>query len=637
MRLLSWAVGFAAAFATSAIATPLETRQSSYTAYMFAYFTGEGYSNGETISFAVSNGNNALNWTEVHGGNPYLTSTVGTKGVRDPSIIRAHDGSKFWLLATDLKMYGNGNWDAAVRTGSRSIVIWESTDLKNWGTPRLVQVSPATAGNTWAPEAVWDPSQNKYMVFWASSLYATSDTNHTGTSYHRILRSTTTDFKSFSAAEVWIDYGYPVIDTTLAFDSSSSTYYRFSKDERANSASAPNGKFPFEEKGSSLSGTWSTVAVGIGKGSISRGEGPTVFKSNTVANKWHMFIDEFGGKPWLRAIRDYKYCFRRMDALIKLLLAKPSPSRFSNPDFTGEGYSNGETISFAVSNGNNALNWTEVHGGTPYLTSTVGTTGVRDPSLIRAHDGSKFWLLGTDLKIYGNGNWTDAVTHGSRSLVIWESTNLKDWGTPRLVQVSPATAGNTWAPEAIWDPAQKAYMVFWASQIFAANDTQHTGSSYQRILRSTTTDFKSFSPAETYIDYGRTVIDTTTILDTTTQTYYRFNKDVRNLAGNTADSNFVTQEKSSSVLGTWTEVRAGIGKGIMTRGEGPTVFKSNTVANKWHLFIDEFGGRGYVPLESTDIASGVWTASTNYTLPARPRHGSVIPITEAERQVLLSL
>ncbi|KAG9077766.1 hypothetical protein FS749_010310 [Ceratobasidium sp. UAMH 11750] len=324
--------------------------------------------------------------------------------------------------------------------------------------------------------------------------------------------------------------------------------------------------------------------------------------------------------------------------------------------FTGEGYSNGETISFAVSNGNNALSWTEAHGGTPYLTSTVGTKGVRDPSLIRAHDGSKFWLLGTDLKIYGNGNWTDAVTHGSRSIVIWESTNLKDWGTPRrvleqdiiypstlkrafydrLVQVSPATAGNTWAPEAIWDPAQNAYMVFWASQIFAANDTQHTGSSYQRILRSTTKDFKTFTPAQVYIDYSRTVIDTTIAFDTTTQTYYRFNKDVRNLAGNTADSNFITQEKSSSVLGAWTEIKAGIGKGIMTRGEGPTVFKSNTVANKWHLFIDEFG-RGYVPLETTNIASGVWTASTNYTLPARPRHGSVIPITEAERQVLLSL
>ncbi|KAG9108702.1 hypothetical protein FRC07_008413 [Ceratobasidium sp. 392] len=532
-------------------------------------------------------------------------------------------------------MYGNGNWDAAVRTGSRSIVIWESTDLKNWGTPRLVQVSPATAGNTWAPEAYWDPSQNKYIVFWASSLYAANDTSHTGSSYHRILRSTTTDFKTFSTAQTWIDYGYPVIDTTLAYDSSSSTYYRFSKDERANSASAPNGKFPFQEKGSSLSGSWSSVAVGIGKGSISRGEGPTVFKSNTEANK--IYLLDMVPRVLIPGF---------IAALVGYASARPANearqtssiySAYAFAYFTGEGYSNGETISFAVSNGNNALNWTEVHGGTPYLTSTVGTKGVRDPSLIRAHDGSKFWLLGTDLKIYGNGNWTDAVTHGSRSIVIWESTDLKNWGTPRLVQVSPVTAGNTWAPEAIWDPSQNAYIVFWASQIFAANDTQHTGASYQRVLRSTTTDFKTFTPAQTYIDYGRTVIDTTMILDTTTKTYYRFNKDVRNLAGNTADSNFVTQEKSSSVLGTWSEVKAGIGKGIMTRGEGPTVFKSNTVANKWHLFIDEFGGRGYVPLETTDISSGVWTASTNYALPARPRHGSVIPITEAERQVLLSL
>ncbi|QRV76472.1 glycoside hydrolase family 43 protein [Ceratobasidium sp. AG-Ba] len=299
MRFLNWTVGLAATLAAGVVATPLEPRQSAYSAYMFAYFTGEGYSNGETISFAVSNGNDPLHWTEVHGGNPYLTSTVGTRGVRDPSIVRAHDGSKFWLLATDLKMYGSGNWDAAVRTGSRSIVIWESTDLKNWGSPRLVQVSPATAGNTWAPEAVWDPSQNKYMVFWASSLYATSDTSHTGSSYHRIMRATTTDFKTFSTAEVYIDYGYPVIDTTIAYDSASSTYYRFSKDERGNSASTPNGKFPFEERSSSLLGSWSSVAVGIGKGSVSRGEGPTVFKSNTVANKWHMFIDEFGGRGYV--------------------------------------------------------------------------------------------------------------------------------------------------------------------------------------------------------------------------------------------------------------------------------------------------------------------------------------------------
>ncbi|KAF8760896.1 peptidase S8 family [Rhizoctonia solani] len=670
MRPLASLLSVAIAIAACVTAAPIQERQNAYSAYMFAYFTGEGYSNGETISFAVSNGNDALHWTEVNRGNPYLTSTLGTKGVRDPSIIRAHDGSKFWLLATDLKMYGSGDWNAAVRTGSRSIVIWESTDLKNWGTPRLVQVSPATAGNTWAPEAIWDPSQNKYVVFWASSLYAASDTAHTGSSYHRILRATTTDFKTFSAPEVYIDKGWAVIDTTFAYDSSTATYYRFSKDERANSSSAPNGKFVFQEKGSSISGSFSLIKEGVGKGSVSRGEGPTVFKSNTESNKWYMFIDEFGDKgrgyvpfettniasgAWtlstgyslpsrprhgsvipISAASFPKFALlnrpesvyirvpehrleqagpRHDEGFLKLAYSitaslalagavkekRATYSAYMFAYFTGEGYSNGETISFAVSNGNSPLNWTEVHGGTPYLTSTVGT-GV-------------------------------CVIHPSLDLRMVPSFGCLQ----PLVEVSPPTAGNTWAPEAIWDPQQSAYIVFWASSLYAANDTAHTGTSYHRILRSTTTDFKSFTPAQVYIDYGWSVIDTTMVRDTTTGTYYRFNKDERSPSSNTPDSKFIAQEKSSSVTGTWSGVVAGIGKGVLTRGEGPTVFKSNTEANKWHMFIDEYGGRGYVPFETTNIAAGTWAVSTNYALPSRPRHGSVIPITEAERQVLLGL
>jgi hypothetical protein len=171
-------------------------------------------------------------------------------------------------------------------------VIWESTDLKHWSGPRLVQVSPPTAGNTWAPEAFYDVKKKSYMVFWASALYPPSDTQHKNQSYYRIMKAMTKDFIDFSPAEVWIDTGYSVIDTTIVFDESSGKFHRFSKDERAKS---PDGKFIFQERSSSLDGPWESVKAGIGKGSISRGEGPTVVKSNT-ANKWHMFIDEFGGK-----------------------------------------------------------------------------------------------------------------------------------------------------------------------------------------------------------------------------------------------------------------------------------------------------------------------------------------------------
>lgn len=50
-------------------------------------------------------------------------------------------------------------WDAAQRTGSRGIFVWESTDLVNWGNERLVMVEDTTAGMVWAPEAIWDPAK----------------------------------------------------------------------------------------------------------------------------------------------------------------------------------------------------------------------------------------------------------------------------------------------------------------------------------------------------------------------------------------------------------------------------------------------------------------------------------------------
>lgn len=73
----------------------LSTRQDAvaHEAYMFAYFTGNSI-DGEKIFFAASNGNNALDWTELNGGQPELASVKGTKGLRDPFIMR----SKGWSI-----------------------------------------------------------------------------------------------------------------------------------------------------------------------------------------------------------------------------------------------------------------------------------------------------------------------------------------------------------------------------------------------------------------------------------------------------------------------------------------------------------------------------------------------------------
>ncbi|TXS46253.1 hydrolase [Streptomyces sp. uw30] len=299
--------------------------------------------------------------------------------------------------------------------------------------------------------------------------------------------------------------------------------------------------------------------------------------------------------------------------------------------FTGEGTADGEQLYAALSKGNDPLHWRELNDGKPVLTSTLGEKGLRDPFIIRSPEGDKFYQIATDLRIYGNGDWDAAQRTGSRSIMVWESTDLVHWTDQRLVEVSPDSAGNTWAPEAFYDARRGEYVVFWASKLY--DNEAHSGDTYNRMMYATTRDFHTFSEPKVWIDRGYSVIDSTVIQHD--GTYFRLSKDERNNSSSTPNSKFIFEEKSDSLLSpSWDAIAEGIGKGAMNAAEGPLVFKSNT-EDKWYAFLDEFGGRGYIPFETTDLASGTWTPSTGYDLPAKPRHGTVLPVTRAEYDRLL--
>ncbi|KAM0716789.1 hypothetical protein Q7P37_008234 [Cladosporium fusiforme] len=298
--------------------------------------------------------------------------------------------------------------------------------------------------------------------------------------------------------------------------------------------------------------------------------------------------------------------------------------------FTGNSL-DGEKIFLAASKGNNALDWEELNGGKPVLSSSEGTGGLRDPFLIRSPDGGTFYLLATDLSIGSGTSWGDSVRTGSRYLEIWESNDLQTWSAQRHVQVSPPTAGNTWAPEAYYDTEIEAYVVFWASSLYAEDDTDHTGESYHRMLYATTQDFVTFSEPEIWQDAGTARIDSTVIQDG--DLYYRFTKDEGGVTGCTD----IIQESSPSLLAQldgWKIVSSCIGRDAGASAvEGPTAFKSNpddVNGEKFYLFVDEYGGRGYIPLETADIGNPDWKLSSSYNLPSSPRHGTVLPITAAE-------
>ncbi|KAI0906083.1 glycosyl hydrolase [Ustulina deusta] len=298
--------------------------------------------------------------------------------------------------------------------------------------------------------------------------------------------------------------------------------------------------------------------------------------------------------------------------------------------FTGSTQA-GENIYIAASNGNDALNWVELNGGQPVLTSTAGTKGLRDPFILRSHNGSKFYLLATDLSIGSGTSWDSSVRTGSRYLEIWETADLVTWSAQRHVLVSPETAGNTWAPEAYYNDSLGEYVVFWASSLYAEDDPNHTGTSYHRMMYATTSDFVAFSEAQIWQDAGTSRIDSTVL--EYNNVYYRFTKDEGAVTG-CAD---IIEESSSTLtaqLSSWDSISTCIGKNAGTSAvEGPTVFKSNpndVHGDKFYLFVDEYTSRGYIPLETTDISNPSWKVSSSFKLPTSPRHGTVLPITSAE-------
>jgi len=313
--------------------------------------------------------------------------------------------------------------------------------------------------------------------------------------------------------------------------------------------------------------------------------------------------------------------------------------------FTGNSVA-GENIYFAASNGNNALSWTELNGGQPELTSTEGEKGLRDPFIIRSPEGDTFYLIATDLSIGRNGDWGRAQRQGSKYIEVWESHDLVTWSAQRHVKIAPDNAGNTWAPEAYYDDDLGEYVVFWASSLFGANDPDHTGGFYQTMMYATTRDFVTFSEPKVWQDFGASRIDSTVLKDN--GNYYRFTKDEASTTG----CRDILQERSASLTATddknasgwdaanpaWKLQDSCIGRDAgLGAVEGPSIFKANpgdTSGNKYYLFVDEYGGRGYIPLGTDDLDAPDWKVPASYRLPASPRHGTVMPVTAAELTAL---
>ncbi|WP_200808321.1 glycoside hydrolase family 43 protein [Demequina sp. NBRC 110055] len=304
-----------------------------------------------------------------------------------------------------------------------------------------------------------------------------------------------------------------------------------------------------------------------------------------------------------------------------------------------------EKVHFSLSRGDDPTAWDRLNGGEPILASHLGTTGVRDPYLLHRPDSGRYYLIATDLRVFGadDAGWQAWATDYATTMNVWESDDLIHWGPQRQIDVacgpdgSPAPdaphMGMMWAPEALWvddyDEAGGAFVVYWASS---------GADGRQRILWGATRDFTQagWVTGGVLIDAPGDVIDTTMIRRGART--YRVTKD-----NGTARGLFMEHSDDARWWlpeAVWTQTQTHIGAaysgGDPGLVEGPAMFRVRD-EDRWYLLVDVIPDVGYRPMIATDLdAPEPWAYvdDSAFDLARATKHGGVIPLTRSRYDAL---
>ena len=265
------------------------------TCYLFAHF----YLNGDSgLHLAWSP--DALQWELLNKGASFLVPSVGESGLmRDPSLIRGPDGTFHMVWTT--------SW------AGQTIGYASSSDLLHWSEQQTIPVMAHEAGvyNCWAPEVLWIPEDEHYLIVWSSTIAGrypeTSLTNRRPPRNHRIYRTTTRDFRTFTPTELHYDGGYNVIDAVLT--EADGQWLMFVKHEEVSPHTQKNIRLV---RGLTPRGPFSAPSEPLSARFWS--EGPSILQ---VGDAWHLYFDQhnidvYGG----RRTRDFVH-WENIDALIE--------------------------------------------------------------------------------------------------------------------------------------------------------------------------------------------------------------------------------------------------------------------------------------------------------------------------------
>ncbi len=260
---------------------------------------------------------------------------------------------------------------------------------------------------------------------------------------------------------------------------------------------------------------------------------------------------------------------------------------------------------------NDGLKWTALNSGKSYLKPMVGKDKLlRDPFILRGKDGL-FHMVWT------SGWWDRQIGYAS-------SPDLIHWSEQKGIPVMDRepTARNSWAPEMVYDPANKNYIIFWATTIpgrhtDVASSEQEKGLNH-RMYCTKTVDFKSFSPTELFYNPDFSTIDATILA--MNNKFYMF---LKNENPNPPEKN-IRITVSDQASGPYPlKVSAPItGK---YWAEGPTALE---VDEQVYVYFDKYMNHQYGAVRSKNMTD--WEdVSDQISFPEGVRHGTAFKVSKA--------
>lgn len=286
-----------------------------------------------------------------------------------------------------------------------------------------------------------------------------------------------------------------------------------------------------------------------------------------------------------------------------------------------------EQICYALSD--DGYNYTPLNGGNPVISSdTIAYTQcVRDPHILRCEDGKTFYMVVTDMK--SSLGWAS-----NRGMVLLKSIDLVNWqhSAINFPTKYPKQWGNVtrvWAPETIFDRNAGKYMVFYSLR---TNDED----SFDRIYYSyVNDDFTDLEGEPQYLfDRGTATIDGDIVYNPSDGLYHLFFKSEGGRGIFQATSKTLTAEPGKPLGSQWTVHEAHVDQ-TEVQVEGVGVCQSID-GKSWIVMYDCYTSHYYQFCKSPDLKHFEVVQNTATEGKFTPRHGTIIPITQAEKDRLIA-